>query len=91
MVVRCTEACLALARVSVFDLCWLLRFLGSLLRVIYHKYASMSHQHKCNAWVEKCNMLHDHVHLNHIKPHKIFTKLPIAFLIFYQFSDGLEN
>jgi hypothetical protein len=43
MVVRYTGACLALAQSCALDLCWLRRFLVSLLRLIYHKYASMRH------------------------------------------------
>jgi hypothetical protein len=30
----------------------------------------------------KCNILHDHELLKHINPYKLFTKLPLAFLIF---------
>jgi hypothetical protein len=36
--------------------------------VVYHKYASMRHQHKCNAWGAKSTMLHDRAQLNHINP-----------------------
>jgi hypothetical protein len=49
MVVRCTGVALLLLGVSALDLCWLRRFLISLLRVVYHKYASMRHQYKYNA------------------------------------------
>jgi hypothetical protein len=73
---------LLLLVVIALDLCWLRRFLVSLLCVVYRNYASMWHQHKCNAWGAKCNMLHDHEHLNHINPYKLFTKLPLAFLVF---------
>jgi hypothetical protein len=47
-----------------------------LLHVVYHKYASLRHQHKCNTWGAKSNMLHDHEQLNHIGPYKPFAKLP---------------
>jgi hypothetical protein len=33
----------------------------------------------CNAWSAKCIMMHDHEHLNHINPYKLFTKLPYHF------------
>jgi hypothetical protein len=71
-----------LLRVIALDLCWLRRFLVYLLRVVYLNYASMKHQHKCNSWGAKCNMLHDHEHLNNINPYKLFTKLPLALLVF---------
>jgi hypothetical protein len=54
---------LVLFGVNALDLCWLRRFLESLLHVVYHKYASMRHQHTCNAWGAKSNMLHDHAQL----------------------------
>jgi hypothetical protein len=38
--------------------------------------------HKCNQWGAKSNILHDHEHLNRIYPYKLFTKLPLAFLVF---------
>jgi hypothetical protein len=44
---------LILLKVSGFDWCWLQRFLASVLRVIYHKDAHMSHEYQCNAWGEK--------------------------------------
>jgi hypothetical protein len=43
---------LLLLGVSVLDWCWLWLFLVSMLRVVYRKYASMRHHHKCNAWVQ---------------------------------------
>jgi hypothetical protein len=73
---------LVLLGVNALDLCWLWRFLRSLLYVAYRKYAHMRHQHKCNAWSAKSDMLHDHVHLNHINPYKPFTNLPLVFLVF---------
>jgi hypothetical protein len=27
-------------------------------------------------------MMHDHEQLNHLNPYKLFTKLPVAFLVF---------
>jgi hypothetical protein len=81
--VRCIWASWLLLGVSVLDLCWLRRFLVPLLRMVYHKYASMRHQNKCNTWGAKYNMLHDHEHLNHINPYTLVTKLPLAFLILY--------
>jgi hypothetical protein len=36
MMVRCTRFALVLLVVTALDLCWLRRFLGSLLRVAYH-------------------------------------------------------
>jgi hypothetical protein len=41
---------LVLLEVSGLDWCWLRRFLESVLRVIYHKDACMSHEYQCNAW-----------------------------------------
>jgi hypothetical protein len=63
---------LLLLGVSALDLCWLRRFLMSLLHVVYRKYASMRHQHKCNAWGAKYKMLHDHEYLNHINLYMLF-------------------
>jgi hypothetical protein len=60
--------------VTVLDWC--------LLHVVYRKYASMRHQYKCNTWGAQSNMLHDHEQLNHLNPYKLFTKLPLAFLVF---------
>jgi hypothetical protein len=73
---------LLLLGVSILDLCWLWRFLVSLLYVVYRKYANMRHQHKYHAWGAKCNMLHAHEHLNHINLYKLFTKLSLTFLVF---------
>jgi hypothetical protein len=87
MVVRCTRLALVLLGVSILDWCRLWRFLVSMLRVAYRKYASMRHQYKCNAWGAKSIMLHDHEHVN---PYKPFTNLPLAFLMFEQFNYGLE-
>jgi hypothetical protein len=50
--------------------------------VVCHKYASMRHQHKCNAWGAKSGMLHGHAPLNHVNPYKPFTNLPLAILVF---------
>jgi hypothetical protein len=50
--------------------------------VVYHKYASMRHQHKCNACGAKYNMMYDHEQLNHINPYKPFTNLLLAFFVF---------
>jgi hypothetical protein len=41
---------LVLLEVSGLDWCWLRRFFASVLRVIYHKDARMSHEYQCNAW-----------------------------------------
>jgi hypothetical protein len=46
------------------------------------QYASVRHHYKCNAWGAKSNMLHDHEQRNHLNPYKLFTKLPLAFLVF---------
>jgi hypothetical protein len=82
MVVKRIGLALVLLGVNALDLCWLRRFLGSLLRVAYHKYVRMRHQYKCNAWGAKSDMLHDHVQLNRVNPYKPFTNLPLAFLVF---------
>jgi hypothetical protein len=76
------ELALVLLGVSVLDWCCLRRFLASWLHVVYHKYASMRQQYKCNACGEKSNMLHDCEQLNNLNPYKLFTKLPLAFLVF---------
>jgi hypothetical protein len=60
---------LVLLGVNALDLCWLQRYLGSLLHVAYRKYVRMRHQYKCNAWGAKSDILHDHVQLNHIYPY----------------------
>jgi hypothetical protein len=49
MVVKRIGLALVLLGVNALDLCWLRCFLGSLLRVAYHKYVRMRHQYKCNA------------------------------------------
>jgi hypothetical protein len=82
MVVRYTGLALLMFDVSALDWCWLRWFLVSLLRVVYHKYVSMRHQHKCNTWGVKSNAMHDHVQLNHINPYKPFTNLLLSFLVF---------
>jgi hypothetical protein len=73
---------LVLLGINALGLCWFLCFLGSLLCVAYHKYACMRHQHKCNAWGAKSDMLHDYAQLTHSNPYKSFTNLPLAFLVF---------
>jgi hypothetical protein len=37
--------------------------------VVYRKYASMRHQHNCNAWGEKGGKVHNHVQPIHVNPH----------------------
>jgi hypothetical protein len=73
---------LLLFAVSALDRWWLRRFLASLLHVVYHKYASIRHQHTYNAWSAKSGMLHNHAQLTHVNPYKSFTNLPLAFLVF---------
>jgi hypothetical protein len=82
MVVRCTRACLVLARSYHPRLVLAPRFLASLLHVVYHKYASMKQQHKCNAWGANSGILHAHAQLTHVNPYKSFTNLPLAFSVF---------
>jgi hypothetical protein len=41
-----------------FDWCWRWGFLESVLCVIYHKDARMSHEYQCNAWGVKSDMMH---------------------------------
>jgi hypothetical protein len=41
----------------------------------------MRHQHKCNTWGAKSNMLHDHEQLNHIGPYKPLLNYPSIFSI----------
>jgi hypothetical protein len=67
---------------SIANLCWLWHFLGSLLRVVYHKYVSMRHQHNCNAWGAKSGKMHNHAQPTHFNPYKLFTNLPLTFLVF---------
>jgi hypothetical protein len=59
---------MVLLGVNALSLCWLRRFLRSLLRVAYCKYARMRHQHKYNAWGAKSDMLHDYAQLTHTNP-----------------------
>jgi hypothetical protein len=73
---------LVLLVVTALDWCWLQRFLASLLRVVYRKYASMRHQYKCNAWGANSGMLHAHAQLTRGNPYKTFTNLPLTFLVF---------
>jgi hypothetical protein len=63
---------LLLLGVSVLDLSWLQRFLGSLLCVVYrkmHRYETLT---KVQYMRCKVNMLHDHECLNHINPYMLF-------------------
>jgi hypothetical protein len=80
--VRCTGLALVLLGVNALSLCWVRRFLGSFLRVAYHKYAWMRHQYKCKAWGAKSDMLHDCAQLTHTNPYKPLTNLPLAFVVF---------
>jgi hypothetical protein len=81
---------LVLLVVTALDWCWLPRLLVSLLHVVYHKYPSMRHQHNCNAWDAKSDMLHDYAQLTHTNLYKPFTNLPLRFLLFSQLNSGLE-
>jgi hypothetical protein len=82
IVVRCTRACLGLARSQRTRLvlplvapCVLaLRDLSQMW-----KYETLG---KCNAWGAKSGILYAHAQLIHINPYKSLTNLPIAFLIF---------
>jgi hypothetical protein len=42
----------------------------------------MTHQDKYNACGAKSNMLHDREQIKHLNPYVLFTKLPLAFLVF---------
>jgi hypothetical protein len=70
---------LVLLGVNAFGMRWLRRFLRSLLRVTYHKYARIRHQHKCNAWGANSGKMHNHTQPIHVNPNKLFTNLPLAF------------
>jgi hypothetical protein len=50
--------------------------------VAYRSYARMRHNHKCNAWGAKSNKMHNHAQPIHVNPHKLFTNLLLAFLVF---------
>jgi hypothetical protein len=63
---------LLLHRVSVLDLCWLRRFLKSLLHGVYRKTHMYETLTKVNAWGAKCNMMHDQEHINPINPYTLF-------------------
>jgi hypothetical protein len=52
------------------------------IRVVYRKYASMRNQHNYNAWGAKGGKMHNHAQPIHVNPHKLFTNLPLAFLVF---------
>jgi hypothetical protein len=39
----------------------------------------------CNTWGAKCNMVHDHEHLTHINPYKLF--LLNYLYLFYLFTS----
>jgi hypothetical protein len=54
------ELALVLLVVTAIDWCWLWRLLVSWLSVVYRKYASMRHQHNCNALDANSDMLHDY-------------------------------
>jgi hypothetical protein len=62
----------------------------SWLRVVYRKYANMRHQHNYNAWGAKSGKMHNHAQPIHVHPYKLFTNLPQAFLVFYQFNYKIE-
>jgi hypothetical protein len=82
---------LVLLIVTALDRCWLRRLLVSCLRVIYRKYTSMRHQHNCNVWDAKSDMMHDYAQLTHTNTYKPLTSLPLAFLVFSQFNFWLRN
>jgi hypothetical protein len=46
------------------------------------QYTRMRHYDKCNASGAKSNILHDREQLKHLNPYELFTKLPLAFLVF---------
>jgi hypothetical protein len=82
MVVRCTGACLGLARgywprlvlAPVVPRVLALRGLSQIC-----KYET---PHKCNAWGAENDMLHHHARLAYVNPYKQFTSLPLPFLVF---------
>jgi hypothetical protein len=90
MVVRCTGTCLVLLVVTALDWCWLRRLLVSWLRVAYRNYASMRHQHNCNARGTKSGKMHNHGQPIHVNPYKLITNSPLVFLVLKQFNYDLE-
>jgi hypothetical protein len=73
---------LVLLGVNALGLCWLRRFLRPLLLTAYHKYTHKRHQHKCNAWDAKSGKKPNHAESIHVNPYKLFTNLPLTFLVF---------
>jgi hypothetical protein len=80
--VRCTGACLGLARsyrprLVLAPTAPLVLAPCGLSQIC--KYETL---HKCNAWGAKSGKLHAHAQLTHGNPYEPFTNLPIAFLVF---------
>jgi hypothetical protein len=73
---------LVLLEVSVLDWCWLWWFLASLLPMIYRNTQGWDIKITAMYGGAKSNMPHDREQLNHLNPYKLFTKLPLAFLVF---------
>jgi hypothetical protein len=56
---------LVLLGVTSLDWCWRRGFLESVLRVIYRKDASMSHEYQRNAWGVQSDMMHTCAQITH--------------------------
>jgi hypothetical protein len=68
MVVRCTRACLGLARSQWSRLVLAPEAPRVLALRDLSQYASMRCQHGCNVWGAKSGILYAHARLNHISP-----------------------
>jgi hypothetical protein len=51
----------------------------SWLHVVCRKYVSVRHQHNCNVWGAKSDMLHDYAQLTHTNPYEPLLVYPYHF------------
>jgi hypothetical protein len=82
MVVTCTGACLGLALGYRPQLVLALAVAHVLASRGLSQICKYETPHKYNAWSAKNDMLHDHARLTHVNPYKLFTNLPLSFLVF---------
>jgi hypothetical protein len=80
--VRCTGACLGLARSHRPRLVLALGVPRVLAPRGQSQICKYEKPHKCNAWGAKSDKMHNHAHPSHVNPHKLITNLPLTFLVF---------
>jgi hypothetical protein len=81
--VRCTGACLGLARSQRHRLVLALVAPHVLAPADLSQICKYETLAKIQCMGEKSGMLYTYAQLNHINPYNPFTKLPLPFLVFY--------